>query len=156
MSSVTREQAMTALFTLLSTIQIQSGSPPVNTNLFVYSSRIVKLWGDVPLTDRPSMMLGDHEDYYESQKNIIRPRIRTIDTTVFIYINAKDQTTPGSIQLNNILDAIDDALSPTANTGRQTLGGLVYNTWIDGKVTKVPGDLDGDGLLLIPIKICLP
>lgn len=42
---------------------------------------------------------------------------------------------------------------PTSVTRKQTLGGLVPHCWIDGKVMKDPGDLDGDGIAVIPLKI---
>jgi hypothetical protein len=38
-------------------------------------------------------------------------------------------------------------------TGRQTLGGLVSHCWIDGKIMKDSGDIDGDGIAVIPVKI---
>jgi hypothetical protein len=52
------------------------------------------------------------------------------------------------------MDALDAALmaSPVANN-RQTLGGLVSHCRVDGAVLKDPGDLDGDGLLWVPLKI---
>jgi hypothetical protein len=40
--------------------------------------------------------------------------------------------------------------------GRNTLGGTVYNCRIDGKILKDPGDLDGDALLIVPVKLVLP
>ena len=40
----------------------------------------------------------------------------------------------------------------TPATG-QTLGGLVSHCRVDGAVLKDPGDLDGDGLLWVPLKI---
>ena len=42
--------------------------------------------------------------------------------------------------------------SPTT-PGRQTLGGLVSNCYIGGKIMKDPGDLDGDAIAVIPVKI---
>jgi len=49
------------------------------------------------------------------------------------------------------------SLKPSpATLGRQTLGGLVSNCYIDGKIMKDPGDLDGDGIAVIPVKILAP
>jgi hypothetical protein len=31
--------------------------------------------------------------------------------------------------------------------------GLVSHVWIDGKIMKDPGDIDGDGIAVIPVKI---
>jgi len=67
------------------------------------------------------------------------------------YPEAWDQAVFG-LRLNTILDALEAALNP-ANGARQTLGGLVSHCRIEGAVLKDPGDLDGDGLLWVPIKI---
>jgi hypothetical protein len=49
---------------------------------------------------------------------------------------------------------VDAALKPgPAAGGRQTLGGLVSHCYIDGKIMKDPGDIDGDGVAVIPVKI---
>lgn len=55
--------------------------------------------------------------------------------------------------LDPLLDAVDAALAPNIVTRRQTLGGLVSHVWIDGKIMKDPGDIDGDGIAVIPVKI---
>ena len=40
--------------------------------------------------------------------------------------------------------------------GRNTLNGAAYRCGIQGKPLKDPGDLDGDGLLVVPIRLVLP
>ncbi len=40
--------------------------------------------------------------------------------------------------------------------GRLTLGGTAYSCAVAGRPLKDPGDLDGDGLLVVPIQIILP
>ena len=37
-----------------------------------------------------------------------------------------------------------------------TLGGLVHHCFIDGKVFKDPGDLDGQALIIVPITVLAP
>ena len=54
------------------------------------------------------------------------------------------------------LDALEEALAPPPGFDRQTLGGLVHYCRIEGRVVKDPGDLDGQGLALVPIKILAP
>jgi hypothetical protein len=49
-----------------------------------------------------------------------------------------------------------EAQPSPATLGRQTPGGLVSNCYIDGKIMKDPGDLDGDGIAVIPVKILAP
>ena len=85
--------------------------------------------------------------------------INTQGLRLFIYIDAYDPEAIGAAQLNDIMDALDVALAPAGadlTLGRCTLGGAAYRCAIDGKPLKDPGDLDGDGLLLVPISIVLP
>ena len=56
--------------------------------------------------------------------------------------------------INSVLDAIDAALAPSGEA-RQTLGGLVSHCRVDGTVMRDPGDLDGDGMVIVPISITL-
>ena len=60
---------------------------------------------------------------------------------------------------NTIADAIDAAIAPAGSDlalGRNTLGGTVFACRIEGPVKKVPGDLDGDGLLWMQVKLVFP
>jgi len=140
-----REDAIIALSELLQTAYPWS-SPP---------SRRLKLWSDVPPSLRPALFIfeGGREQYSYNGVNCRR----TVEVRLFIYTNAQDSN--GSIDLNNIMDAIDHALQPVGGdiqTGRQTLGGAVHHCRIEGEVFKDPGDLDGDGLLIIPVQILFP
>ena len=58
--------------------------------------------------------------------------------------------------MNNLIDAVEDALDPAPLYQNQTLGGIVSHCWFEGDVMKEPGDLDGDGIAIIPIKILVP
>jgi len=140
-----REDAIIALSGLLQTAYPWNSAP----------SRRLKLWSDVPPNLRPALFIfeGGREQYNYSGVNCKR----TIEIRLFIYTNAHDSD--GSIDLNNIMDAIDSALQPVGadiQTGRQTLGGIVHHCRVEGEVFKDPGDLDGDGLLIIPIQILFP
>ncbi len=58
-----------------------------------------------------------------------------------------------------MLDALDATLEPAGADvalGRLTLGGTAYSCAVAGRPLKDPGDLDGDGLLVVPIQIILP
>ena len=57
------------------------------------------------------------------------------------------------------MDALDGAFALSGGdllTGRNTLGGAAYHCRIDGKALKDPGDLDGDALLIVPVRVVLP
>jgi hypothetical protein len=84
---------------------------------------------------------------------------RILEPKIFIYLNAKDFSINGASLLNIVMDALDTALTPTGSDlaiGRNTLGGSAFDCRIDGRPMKDPGDLDGDALLIVPVKIILP
>ncbi len=141
-----REQAVGALLARI-TAAYPWASPP---------SRRLKLWSDVPASMRPACFLfeGGTESYAGTG-----PIKRTLSLRLFVYVSAHDPAVPGAAALNAVMDALDAALSPAGAElalGRCTLGGAAYRCSIEGRPLKDPGDLDGDGLALVPITIVLP
>jgi hypothetical protein len=65
---------------------------------------------------------------------------------------------PG-VALNNLIDAVKAALDPVPGMA-QTLGlggtTTVQHCWIEGRIDMHPGDLDGQAIAVIPIKILAP
>jgi hypothetical protein len=120
--------------------------------------RRLKLWSDVPAMSRPACFLfeGGQETYSWSES--AAPK-RAIEVRLFIYLNAKDPAVAGAALLNDVLDSLDGAFALSGADlaiGRNTLGGAVHHCRIDGKALKDPGDLDGDALLIVPVKLILP
>jgi hypothetical protein len=121
-------------------------------------SRRLKLWTDVAMANRPACFIfeGGFESYSWSEGAVPK---RAIEAKIFIYLNAKDPSICGASLLNEAMDALDSAFAVSGAdllVGRNTLGGLVYHCRIDGKLMKDPGDLDGDALLIVPVKLILP
>ena len=162
MSGVTREQVGTALLNLLLTasfITVNSQGQAIN---FVTSGRRLRFWDQVNGSAMPALFLTELKENHVRQE-LQTPAVRTIMYHAFIYINDGANTSPlvtPITTLNNILDAIDPitggVLKPQVMSGKQTLGGLVFDCYIEGEPEKVPGDLDGQGLMTIPIKVILP
>ena len=143
-----REQAIAALLGRIAAAYPWAAPP----------SRRLKLWADVPAAMRPAAFL--HEGGSETYDNAAggTPR-RRLSPRLFAYIDAHDPGIAGAAALNAIMDALDAALAPAGADlalGRCTLGGTAYRCSIEGKPLKDPGDLDGDGLLLVPFTIVLP
>jgi hypothetical protein len=120
--------------------------------------RRLKLWSDVPAANRPACFLfeGSQETYSWSESALPK---RIIEVRLFVYLDAKDPSVVGATLVNNVMDALDNAFVISGGDvilGRNTLGGTVYNCRIDGKILKDPGDLDGDALLIVPVKLVLP
>jgi len=140
-----REAIISALFSLA------SGAAP-----FATASRRLRLWSSVAPSEKPALFLAERSDTY-ARGNEAVPEIVTMDLEIYIYIDAgKDESVVPASTLNPLLDAIDAALAPSRLTGLQTLGGLVSHCWIEGKILKDAGDLDGDGVAVIPVRILVP
>ncbi len=144
----TREQAIGALLQRVAAAYPWAAPP----------ARRLKLWSDVPPAMRPACFLfeGGAETYEHPE--VGTPK-RSLDVRLFIYVDARDPAAVGAAQLNAIMDALDLALAPAGADdalGRNTLGGTAYRCGIQGKPLKDPGDLDGDGLLVVPIRLVLP
>ncbi len=148
MPMTSRENALEALATLLASSYDWRMGP----------SRRLKLWTDVSMANRPACFIfeGGFETYSWSEGAIAK---RVLEPKIFIYLNAKDPNVNGASLLNKVMDALDAAFALSGDdllTGRKTLGGLVSHCRIDGKLMKDPGDLDGDAVLIIPVKMILP
>jgi hypothetical protein len=120
------------------------------------SARRVKLFSDVPTEQRPAFFQFEgHEETYDWSSNAQSPKV-ILQASWFIYTSAPEPII-GSTLLNEALDALATALIPrgsdVVNAGRLTLGGLVHSARIQGSVTRVPGDLDSDGMAIVPVRI---
>ena len=123
---------------------------------FVTASRRLKLWSSVAAADKPSIFMVERGDVYVRASEAV-PETVTLMIDLYIYTDAgQDQTHVPATTLNTLIDAVDTALLPDALTGKQTLGNMVSHCWIEGKVMKDAGDLDGQGVAVIPVKILVP
>lgn len=143
----TREPAIAALLARVAAAYPWA-SPP---------SRRLKLWSDVPPAMRPACFV--FEGGAETYENASGTPKRSLAVRLFVYVDAHDPAIVGAAALNAVMDALDAALAPAGADvalGRTTLGGAAFRASIDGKPLKDPGDLDGDGLLVVPVTIVLP
>lgn len=74
---------------------------------------------------------------------------------------ARDPKAEATIENNLIIEGVKRALAAIpSDVGfyekRNTLGNLAYKCFINGRIFKDPGDIDGQGLILIPIRILVP
>lgn len=147
MTTATREQVSLALFALL------TGSATYN-----YSSRRLRMPDQVANVAKPALFQVEHKETVVKGK-LITPAIRTLHIDVWIYIAIG--TDPNAVPittLNNLIDAIDPnnggVLKPSPMNGRQTLGGLVTDCYINGDIIKTPGDIgNGMGAAIIPLEV---
>lgn len=149
MTIVTREAVMTALYSLV------AASYP-----YALTSRRLQLIQSTSGANLPALFVVDHDEDHVRHDQIT-PAVRAIMADVWLYIDVGlDPNTTPITTINNLIDAIDPisggVLKPDVQSNRQTLGGLAYDCRIEGKIVKVPGDIDGLGLAIIPIKIIMP
>jgi hypothetical protein len=151
---ISRETIIAALCARLATTQFAT---PVNScDTWATLSRRLKLWSDVPATDQPALFVAEHgENIAYASENL--PGKTTLNVDLFVYIAAgRDPERAPARALNVVLDGLCAALAPDPASGRQTLGGLVQHCRIEGRIVKDPGDLDGQGLALVPVRILAP
>lgn len=149
-----REAILEALCALLA--QAQFTTPINGCNTWAFLSRRLKLWGDVASADQPALFVTEHGETIAYSSESL-PGKTTVNVDLFVYIAAgKDPDRVPARDLNIALDAIQACLAPGPANGSQTLGGLVAHCRIEGRIVKDPGDLDGQGLALVPIKILAP
>jgi hypothetical protein len=143
--SITREQACAALLTLVSGCYAWASTP----------ARRLKLWTDVAPAAQPALF--QFEGGTDPYTWIGTQAKRTINVKMFAYFQASDDS-PGATTLNAIVQAIDTVMLPPPGFSKQTLGlGIgIDNARIKGIPLKEPGDLDGQGILIIEIEVILP
>jgi hypothetical protein len=144
---MTREAAFSALFAAVS-----------SAYSWGVASRRMKLWSEVPAALRPALFQLESGPETYQWASPATPK-RTFEAKLFLYFDARDPTIPGATAINIALDAIDAALAPTASDfslGRQTLGGAVHDCKIMGVPVRDTGDLDGDGLAVVTVRLVGP
>jgi hypothetical protein len=122
------------------------------------ASRRMKLWNEVPAAMRPAFFQLESGPETYQWPSPAAPK-RTFDVKLFLYFDARDPSIPGASAINVALDAIDAALAPsTADLarGRQTLGGAVHDCKVMGVPVRDTGDLDGDGLAVVSVRLVGP
>lgn len=139
-----REAIFAALFALITPAYAWQNAP----------TRRVALWTNVPAENRPAMYQFEGHDESWNWSNSANPTV-FLEASIFVYTSCPFPAV-GATQLNTILNAITARLIPSGRdltSGRQTLGGLVQWARIQGSVSRVPGDIDGEGMAIVPIRI---
>jgi hypothetical protein len=112
--------------------------------------------------DKPGIFLVKPREHYRYDgDNRGVPPVRELYFLAAIYTDVgADETAVPSDAIDDLLDAVDTALAPgvqdqLANSGRQTLGGLVYDCRVEGDVEIASGDVLGKGTTAVPIVVVL-
>jgi len=157
---IDEELLFAALFERVSTVRWQRASDAEASRKFLTSSRRVKLFSDVPTDQQPACFQAEHGSIEAQVTSMAYKTVLEANWIVYQAIG-KDKKAIGAVENNLILGGIRKALSPLPNDPgyldrRNTLGGLVHHCHIQGKIFKDPGDIDDQGMMVIPIKLLVP
>lgn len=124
-----------------------------NGSTFAFSARRVFTFSNLPSS--PAFCQAEHDENIIASTNM--PSRNTLGASLLFYHTAGlDPATIPASTTNAMLDALDALLDNEDEGFRQTLGGLVHSAAISGRVFKEHGDLDGQALIIVPIRILVP
>ena len=128
-----------------------------------YSSRRVKVFDDLPA--QPALCQAEHDETVTWKTN--QEAITTLGASWLLYHQAGkgDDTIVPATTTNRMIAAVRRLFTQdTDPDGNQHLAlnvgvdqaQYVYRAWIEGRIQKFQGDLDGQTLIVVPIKILVP
>lgn len=143
----TREQAVTALFNLLSA-----------SSAFVTKGRRNTNPEGLGPSQTPAFFLVEDGDKWDRSSGYNNFAMREMKLYAIVYndVGTDDTQVPNTI-INNALDAIEAVMVPDdVINGTFTLGKLVQSCTIDGESQRSSGDTTGKALAVVPIRILFP
>lgn len=127
---------------------------------FITTSRRVRLFADVPSDIQPACFQAEWA--VEEQQTTGMPYKTTLTANWIIFqCVGIDKNAIGAIENNLIVKGVRKVLAPKPDDpgfqdNRNTLNGLVHHCFIEGRIFKEPGDIDDQGMIVIPIKLLVP
>lgn len=152
-----REQVYSALFALSEGVQWNVGTADEpEMKGFMERTREIKLFSDVSTECQPWFGQAEHGESSTQKTGLPYKRVWGVDWIVY-----HKGPSPRAIWNNLIIDALETALAPKPTDPgffeeRNTLSGLVVHCFIEGEIFKDPGDIDGQAMIVIPIKVLVP
>lgn len=114
-------------------------------------SRRLRHWNDVPEIEQPAVFLAQNGEQIDRLR-----AVWTLRMDVYVYVSVGgDENAVTATPMNHIIDKIADALRPRRELGEieQTLGGLVLDCRIEGKIETDAGVLGAQSVAIIPLVI---
>lgn len=119
-------------------------------------SRRVKHFNDVPREIQPAAYQAEHIQKWQPGKTIALPQRRIVPANWIIYFRTDGGQVGADIQ-QALMDAINVALAPDdTESNKLTLGRLVEYCRVEGDAWFEPGDLDDQGMMVVPISMVVP
>lgn len=152
-------RALAARMDLVSWKRLDDNNQPVGPDLvFKTKSRKVKIFSESGT--QPACYQAEYADTVNQVSNM--PYREIWEASWIVYQQtAKEPSLVPTTENNLILGGIRKALRPLPtdvgfHDERCTLGQLVYHCFIQGRIFKDPGDIDQQGMLVVPIKLLVP
>jgi len=131
-----------------------------STHTFKTKTRRIVMFDQVPSEQQAWCGQAEYGEQEEQTSGLPYKTVLEAHWLVYQCI-AKDPKAEATIENNLIIAGVKKALAAIpSDVGffekRNTLGNLVHKCFINGRIFKDPGDIDGQGLILIPIRILVP
>jgi hypothetical protein len=138
----------------------RAGDSDPLTRKFITISRRIRLFSDVSAQQQPACFQTEWASDEQQVTGMPYKTTLMAAWTVFQCI-AKDHNALGTVENNLIIGGCRAALAPLPTDPgfpykRNTLNGLVHHCFISGRIFKDPGDIDDQGMIVIPIKLLVP
>jgi hypothetical protein len=157
---VDEEEVAYALAHLMTEVRWARPGDEPDARRFKTVSRRVKLFADVPQADQPACFQAEWATTEDQRTGMPYRSILEANWIIYQAVGS-DPKALGAVENNLIISGCRRALAPkTDDPGfhdkRNTLGGLVHHCFIQGRIFKDPGDIDDQGMIVIPIKVLVP
>lgn len=125
----------------------------VNT---VKQARLLRHWSDVPASEQPALFFAQGDEIAERRSGQLTKW--TLHGKFYIYGYSSSDRSPVAPLMNRMLGAVRTAMDPDQSGPgrmqfRNTLGGLVFDCYISGKIATDEGYLGQQGVAQVPIII---
>lgn len=122
------------------------------------NQRRLKMFNNIDPSVQPCYFLVQHREQYIN-KGVGTIEQVYLDMGVWAYASTQDETVTGDDYLDSMLEGIQNVMGPDdPQRNELTLSGLCYWCRImreDNMFIRDPGDIDGQALLVLPIRILL-
>lgn len=158
MVAAVRSQIKDALLALIATVTFPATVNGMSTWASTPTRRL-KMFNTIDPSAQPAVFLVQHKEGYDARGAGLPPR-RWLEVGLWCFAPSGGDVI-GDDYLDSMMEGIEDVLNVPDDLMRNelTLGGLCYYCKIDRESNlyiRDPGDIDGQALLVVPVKIMLP
>ena len=111
--------------------------------------RKLRHWADVNPIEQPALFQAQKSET-AIRSTGLNPKWQ-LELTLYLYVNTSGDVSP-TVTLNRIMDAVLTALQPLPGL-MQTLGGLVHDCRVEGRIETDEGVMGDQAVALIPVFI---